>query len=86
MDVPVVRQVRRLGRALLVARAELAQSFAVLAGWGLVTHAIAQVAQRGPVWSLSAGLFCLSLAGWGWLANVARYGLYKLNDLERRRG
>jgi hypothetical protein len=53
-------------------------SGAFLAGWALLTHAIAQlVPARIPTWEISAGVLLLSLCGWKFLGLLCWIGLYK---------
>lgn len=67
-------------------RAEITVAAALLAGWALVTHGVAQLLPRGQVWSLSTGLLLLSLVGWRFLWTVASAGLYTLSMKGGRRG
>lgn len=71
-------------RAVWDSRAELLASFALVAGWILVTSAIARIARPDVVWLASAGLFLLSLFGWRFLFEIAGKGLYTLTRGGRR--
>ena len=64
-------------------RAELLSSMAGILGWSLVTAAIAEVLPERVVYLASAGLFLLSLFGWGFLYEIARRGLYTLTRPKR---
>lgn len=74
------------------ARGEVLVTLAILAGWTLITHGIVQLLGRwasgSALWSLSAGLFLLSLAGWSFLRTMFGKGLYALTQLKapKRRG
>lgn len=57
--------------------AELLLSFALLAGWMLVTFGIAELT-TARVWPISTGLLLLSLCGWKMLIGLAVDGLYAL--------
>jgi hypothetical protein len=72
------RVVRTHLATVIGARAELAQALAILAGWALVTLAVARVARPDVTWPLSAGLLLLSLSGVKWLGNLFWNGLYHL--------
>ena len=48
---------------------------AIIAGWAFVTWGIADLL----IWPLSAGLFLLSLAGWGHLRVLFTGGVYTLS-------
>lgn len=58
--------------------AELAAGVALVAGWLLVTWALASMLRTWQVWPLSAGLALLSLFGWRVLRVIALDGLYAL--------
>jgi hypothetical protein len=60
-----------------VDKASALHALAILAGWALVTWGAASLLVW-QVWPLSAGLLCLSLAGWGHLRVVFTVGLYTL--------
>src|SRR6185437_17108018 len=64
-------------------RAEITLSIALVAGWGLVTDAIATIGRPRLVWPLSIGLFLLSASGWSMVFTIARHGLYALARDER---
>lgn len=73
---PVVAAARRVA---LRYRAEVALALAFVAGWCLVTLAVARLAHRADVvWPLSLGLLLWSAGGWRLLALVAADGLYTL--------
>lgn len=76
----------RLHAAVIGARAEIAVGVALLAGWALVTHGVAELLPRGQVWSLSTGFLLLSLVGWRFLWTVVSAGLYTLSMRGGRRG
>lgn len=63
--------------------AELAAATALVAGWTLLTWAIASFTRTWQVWPASGGLFLLSLFGWRYFGVMARDGLYTLTR-ERR--
>lgn len=77
-------RLRRTLRTLAEARAELATAAALLGGWTLLTHGVAALLPRVPVWSLSAGLLLVSLCGWELLWTMGRKGLYTLSREDRR--
>lgn len=56
---------------------ELLTAAAILGGWLLVTWALAGW-WSWRVWPLSLGLLLLSAAGWKFIAQLAREGLYLL--------
>lgn len=58
--------------------AEVGAAAALLAGWALITWAIAELAPARIVWRVSAGLFLLSLFGFRLFLIIARDGLYAL--------
>lgn len=58
-------------------RAELLTAGAFLAGWALLTWAIARLTAP-EAWLVSAGLLLLSLGGWKLLWTVITEGLYTL--------
>lgn len=58
--------------------AELLLSLALLAGWTLITLAIARLWRPDVVWPLSYGLLFLSVSGWRLAARIAGDGLYAL--------
>jgi hypothetical protein len=72
------RFVRAQFAAALAARAELAQSIALLAGWALVTLGVARIVRPDVVWPLSAGLLLLLVCGVEWIADIFWHGLYQL--------
>jgi hypothetical protein len=86
-DVAVLRArlQRRVSVALRSARAAVGVhaaegllSGAFLAGWALLTHAVAQlVPARIPTWEISVGVLLLSLCGWKFLGLLCWIGLYK---------
>lgn len=82
----LAQRATRARHALAVAAPELATTAVLLAGWALVTDAIAALLPHAPVWRVSAGLFCLSLFGWGLLWEIARKGLYALSLEGKRHG
>jgi hypothetical protein len=53
-------------------------ALAIVAGWTFVTWGIADLLVP-EVWPLSAGLFLLSLAGWGHLRVLFTGGVYTLS-------
>lgn len=57
---------------------ELGAAMALLAGWSLLSWAIASLTRTWEVWPISAGIFLLSLFGWRYLYVMARDGLYAL--------
>lgn len=59
------------------ARAEIGAAVLLVAGWVLITAAIAQLVHRTP-WLFSAGLFALTMFGWRFLYTIGRDGLYAL--------
>lgn len=65
-------------RRIKTIRGEILTSFALFAGWILVTLAIARIVRPDVVWPASSGLFLLSLCGWRLLYAIASHGLYKL--------
>jgi hypothetical protein len=78
-----------MARALRVVRevhAELLLTAALLAGWALVTDAIARLAPSAQVWRFSLGALLLSLVGWRYLYTLFAHGLYKLTRDERAGG
>ena len=74
-----------LGRGLSGTWHELLVGVAALAGWVLLTDAVAAFA--GPVaWKISGGLLCFSLCGWKLLGIVAWDGLYVLSRDDLKKG
>jgi hypothetical protein len=65
-------------RRIAAVRGEILTGLALLAGWALLTSAIAQLVRPDVVWRASAGIFLLSLCGWKFLYTIASSGLYKL--------
>ena len=63
---------------------ELGAATALVAGWTLLSWAIASLTRTWQVWPISAGLFLLSLFGWRYLFVMARDGLYTLTREPRR--
>lgn len=70
-------------RVVALPWAELAAATALIAGWTLLTWAIASFTRTWQVWPASGGLFLLSLFGWRYWWVMARDGLYALTR-ERR--
>lgn len=64
--------------------AEVCVAASLVAGWMLVTWAIASFSRTWQVWPLSAGLFLLSLFGWRYLWVMSRDGLYTLTREPKR--
>lgn len=62
--------------------AEITTILITLAGWFLITAAVATLAEpwdlENVVWALSGGLLCLSLAGFKFLGRICKEGLYVL--------
>lgn len=75
----------RIGRGFveLVFSAESFATVLGVVGWSLVTSAVALVLPPAIVWRLSGGVFCLTLFGWGFLAEIGRKGLYALTRKPR---
>lgn len=71
---------RRLELALFLRTyaAELLAAAALLAGWLLITLAIARLVRPDVVWPLSLGILCLAGPGRRILSTIAREGLYAL--------
>lgn len=67
--------------------AEILTGLAFLAGWCLITAAVAALTVP-QVWPLSMGLLLLSAGGWRMLLGLATDGLYALTrpKPERKRG
>ena len=62
------------------AAGELAVGVAFIAGWLLVTLALAHLTRRSDVvWPLSIGLLLFSAAGWRLFGAIALHGLYALS-------
>lgn len=72
-----VQYPRRAVRAAWSARLVALHTVAIVAGWALLTWGIARLLVP-EVWLISAGLFCLSIAGWEHLRVLATVGLYTL--------
>lgn len=69
---------RAFWRSTLEYRAELLVAVAFLAGWTLLTHAVAALLPaRVPTWEISAGLLLVSLCGWKLVGFTFWIGLYK---------
>ncbi|HTE46637.1 MAG TPA: hypothetical protein VK636_15395 [Gemmatimonadaceae bacterium] len=64
---------------LRVNRAVLLTAGAMLAGWLLLTFAIAGVLRPRIVWPTSLGLLALSAAGWNLVGRVVFFGLYDIS-------
>lgn len=58
--------------------AEILASLAGVLGWVFLTLAVAQMLPAGIVYRASAGLFLLTLFGWGFLYEIGRKGIYSL--------
>ena len=56
---------------------EVLVSIALLGGWLLITWGVASLT-RWQAWPISLGLLLFSLAGWRFLRNLFRDGLYVL--------
>ena len=77
----------RLGKlwtAVSRARDELGTAIAFVAGWILITWAVALFTSP-RAWLVSAGLLLISLGGWELLFLVMRKGLYTLTRPEEKR-
>lgn len=73
----LARESRAAWRSSVEYRAELLVTLAFLAGWALLTHAVAAVVSaRVPVWELSGGLLLVSLCGWKFVGLYFWIGLY----------
>lgn len=57
---------------------ELLQTFWILGGWALLTWGTASLTVW-QAWPISGGVFCLSIAGWGFLGTLFSKGLYTLS-------
>jgi hypothetical protein len=66
------------GKAIFDARAEILTVVVALAGWALLTAAVAQVVRPDVVWRVSAALLLLSLVGWKFLYGIVTKGIYVL--------
>lgn len=76
---------RGLGRFVAATWHELLVASAALAGWALLTDAVAGFV--GPVaWKVSGGLLALSLCGWKLLGIIAWDGLYVLSRDDLKKG
>lgn len=80
---PSADAVVAVAAALWGARGEFLALAALLAGWGLVTDAVARLAPPAIVWRLSVGVFALSCFGWTLLYRLAADGLYVLHMTAR---
>jgi len=65
-------------RRLLALRAEILTAIAWLAGWALLTIAVAEIAPPRVVWPASVGLLCFALGGFRLVGYIAMTGLYLL--------
>jgi hypothetical protein len=74
---------RDIIRASVRNRAELATAAAFLAGWVLITWAIALYTSP-RIWLVSGGLLLISLGGWEFLLTILRKGLYTLTRPEKK--
>ncbi|MFW6030990.1 MAG: hypothetical protein ACOC9T_00235 [Myxococcota bacterium] len=93
----VARLQRLVGRGTRVLRrhwAELLLISSYTAGWTFMTWGVARLfayfgdfgsAGVPEIWILSAGLYFLSLGGWGFLWEVAREGFYVLHRTRGRK-
>lgn len=77
------RATERMGRAIWELRAELLAALAGMLGWLFVTAAVAELLPPRVVYFASAGLFLLTLFGWGFLYTIAKSGLYALTRRKR---
>jgi hypothetical protein len=72
-------------KAIVAIRAELLTAAAFLAGWVLITWAIALYTSP-RIWLVSGGLLLISLGGWEFLLTIMRKGLYSLTRPEEKNG
>lgn len=73
----IMRMSTRISTSARRLRAELLLAAAIVAGWGLLTWAVASLI-GWRAWPVAGGLLLLSGAGWRLLFNIARDGLYAL--------
>lgn len=75
--------IERIGEAIWKSRAEILASATGILGWVLITAAVAELLPDRVVWLASAGLFCLSLFGFGFMFEIGKRGLYALSRSKR---
>ncbi len=57
---------------------EIGAAFSLLAGWALISWALASFFRTWQVWPLSGGLLLITVFGWRYLYVMGRDGLYAL--------
>lgn len=75
--------IRSFTRAVWEIRAEILTATGLIGGWLLVTWGLPAITSW-KVWPISIGILLLSAAGWEFILNLARKGLYHLSREENR--